>query len=270
MKTEPHRRQPEGAEPRVDRARRLWNGAKAALGVVLVLGTAGATAFGGYQLALSSPSFAIRDVQVETSRRMPDRELARRAGIQIGGSLLGLDLGEAERRLLEDPWVQKVRVTRKLPHTVRIELSEHEAVALCALDGQVFLVDAAGEPFKAWEERDEHDLPVVTGLTAEDLAKDRAGAVARLGVGLSVLDQYQRLPVSRVHRAQEVHLAADGSVILTVGTRGIALHLGHGPWPKKLLMVAEVLRKFEHERELPGVVFLDNALHPERVVVRMR
>jgi hypothetical protein len=35
-------------------------------------------------------------------------------------------------------------------------------------------------------------------------------------------------------------------------------------------MVAEVLRTFENKRELPGVVFLDNALHPERVVVRMR
>jgi hypothetical protein len=31
-----------------------------------------------------------------------------------------------------------------------------------------------------------------------------------------------------------------------------------------------VLRTFENQRELPGVVFLDNALHPERVVVRMR
>jgi hypothetical protein len=35
-------------------------------------------------------------------------------------------------------------------------------------------------------------------------------------------------------------------------------------------MVAEVLRTFEHKKELPGVVFLDNALHPERVVVRLR
>ena len=55
-----------------------------------------------------------------------------------------------------------------------------------------------------------------------------------------------------------------------VGTRGVSLHLGQGPWPKKLLMVAEVLRQFERQKELPGVVFLDNELHPERDVVRMR
>lgn len=247
-----------------------WSGIKAALGICLVLGTAAATAFGSYRLALSSPSFSIQHVEVQTSRRLSEREVARRAGITLGDSLLGLDLAEAERRLLADPWVQSVRVTRKLPKTVRVELVEHEAAALAAIDGEVFLVGAAGEPFKAWQEGDVHDLPVLTGITGEALARDRPGAVARLTTGLRVLEQYEKLPVSRAQRAEEVHLQPDGSVVLTVGVHGVALHLGQGPWPKKLLMVAEVLRKFGNERDLPGVVFLDNAFHPERVVVRMR
>jgi cell division protein FtsQ len=153
---------------------------------------------------------------------------------------------------------------------VRVQLVEHEALALASLDGEVFLVGEGGEPFKSWQEGDVHDLPVLTGVTLEALAKDRDGAVARLATGLSVLDQYARLPISRVHRAQEVHLDLDGSVVLSVGSRGVALHLGQGPWPKKLLMVADVLRTFQNKQELPGVVFLDNQLHPERVVVRMR
>lgn len=250
--------------------RPISNVAKASLGLCLVVGTAGATAWGGYRLALSSPRFAIQNVEVEASRRLPDREVARRAGIAVGENVLALDLRDAEQRLLADPWVRRVRVTRQLPHTVRVQLVEHEAVALAALDGDVFLVGADGEPFKAWQEGDVHDLPVLTGVTLEAIANDRPGAVARLTTGLSVLSHYERLPVSKVHRAQEVHLAPDGAVVLTVGVRGISLHLGQGPWPKKLLMVAEVLRTFENKRELPGVVFLDNALHPERVVVRMR
>jgi cell division septal protein FtsQ len=244
--------------------------AKLLLGVVLVLGTAGATAYGGYRLALGSPQFAVRAVEVESSRRSSERVLLEKAGVQLGDNLLALDTHAAEQRLLADPWIRSVRVVRKLPHTLRIQLVEREALALASLDGGLFLIEPSGEPFKAWQEGDADDLPVLTGITLEALAKDRAGAVARLATGLSVLSHYERLPVSQQHRAQEVNLSPDGEVVLTVGTRGISLHLGQGPWPKKMLMVAEVMKTFETKRELPGVVFLDNALHPERVVVRMR
>jgi cell division protein FtsQ len=254
--------------------RRFWrvlgNASKAGLGLALVLGTAGATAWGAYRLALTSSRFSVQKVEVETSHRLSERELARKAGVEYGSSLLALDLRAAEQRLLADAWIESVRITRKLPHTLRIQLKEHEAAALASLDGQMFLVDAEGEPFKAWQAGDAGDLPVLTGVTLEDLAKDRPGSLARLATGLTVLEHYERLPVSRVQRAQEVNLGPDGAVVLVVGTRGVSLHLGQGPWPKKLLMVAEVLRQFERQKELPGVVFLDNELHPERVVVRMR
>jgi cell division septal protein FtsQ len=243
--------------------------AKLVLGVLLVLGTAGATALGGYRLALQSSQFALRDVEMN-SHRSSERELLDKAGVHVGDNLLGLDTHAAEQKLLSDPWIQSVRVFRKLPHTLRVVLVEREALALASLDGGLFLVESSGEPFKDWQEGDPRDLPVLTGVTLEALTRDRAGAVARLATGLSVLSHYERLPVSQQHRAQEVNLSLDGSVVLTVGTRGVSLHLGQGPWPKKMLMVAEVMRTFENKRELPGVIFLDNALHPERVVVRMR
>ena len=261
---------PQGPSRWVRAARRIVHFFKLGGGVALVLGTAGATAFGGYRLALSSPQFAVQSVEVHASRHFTERQLLEKAGIRLGDNLLALDLRAAEQRLLSDAWVRSVRMARRLPHTLRIELVEREAVALASLDGQLFLVGADGEPFKAWSEGEVEDLPVLTGVTLEALAKDREGAIARLGTGLSVLSHYERLPVSQVHRAQEVNLAPDGSVVLSVGSRGVSLHLGRGPWPKKMLMVAEVMRTFEKKRELPGVVFLDNALHPERVVVRMR
>jgi cell division septal protein FtsQ len=244
--------------------------AKLGLGVLLVLGTAGATVFGGYRLALGSSQFAVRHVELDASRRSSEREVLEQAGVRIGDNLLALDIRAAEQRLLSNPWVRSVNIARKLPHTLRVQLVEREALALASLDGSLFLVEASGEPFKAWQEGDVGDLPVLTGVTLDALGKDRAGAVARLATGLSVLSHYDRLPVSQLHRAQEVNLSPDGSVVLSVGARGVSLHLGQGPWPKKMLMVAEVMRTFENKRELPGVVFLDNALHPERVVVRMR
>jgi len=263
--------------PRPSRAARVARAArtgfhyvKLGLGVALVLGTAGATALGGYRLALSSPQFALEHVELRSASHFSEPELLDKAGMRLGDNLLAIDLRAAEQRLVTDPWVRSVRLARRLPHTLRVDLVEREAVALASLDGELFLLGPDGEPFKAWGEGDVDDLPVLTGVTPDALAKDRPGALARLGTGLAVLSHYERLPVSQQQRAQEVNLAPDGSVVLTVGVRGVSLHLGQGPWPKKMLMVAEVLRTFENKRELPGVVFLDNALHPDRVVVRMR
>jgi cell division protein FtsQ len=248
----------------------VWDACKMVFGLALVLGSAGATAFGTYRFAVSSPRFGLHTLEVQTSRRMSNEELARAAGIGVGDNLFAIDLGAAEQKLLEDAWVVSVKMTRKLPDTLHIELEERTAVALAPLDSQLFLVDAAGEPFKRWAAGDPHDLPLITGLDLESIAKDRQLAVVTTGTALEVLEHYARLPVSKQHPAEEINVALDGSVVLTVGKQGIALHLGKGPWPKKLLMVAEVLKPFAKRQDLPGVVFLDNQLHPERVVVRMR
>jgi hypothetical protein len=50
----------------------------------------------------------------------------------------------------------------------------------------------------------------------------------------------------------------------------VTLELGTGPWRKKLLMAEEVVGELRKKGRTPGIVFLDNTSHPERVVVRMR
>jgi cell division protein FtsQ len=89
-------------------------------------------------------------------------------------------------------------------------------------------------------------------------------------MGLEVLRDYAGLSIGHTYEPEEVNLAPDGSVVLTIGKKGTALHLGKGPFRQKLLMAARVLGKVQGGGDLPGIVFLDNEGHPERVVVRMR
>src|SRR5262249_48479112 len=153
-----------------------------------------------------------------------------------------------------------------LPGTLRIEVAERETGALASIDDALYLVTPEGEPFKAFEDKDPSDLPVLTGVSARDFAVDRARATERLRQGLEILREYQSLPVSRTFEPEEAHLDPDGSVVLTVGKRGTTLHLGAGPFRQKLLMAARILSKLSNGGEAPGIIFLDNEAHPERVV----
>ncbi|MCC6214107.1 MAG: FtsQ-type POTRA domain-containing protein [Polyangiaceae bacterium] len=243
---------------------------KLASGVGLVVVVAAAVAWGAHRYALTSPRFAIADVQVDGAQRASAAALAEAAGARVGQNVFALDTAAAEARLLADPWVSAARVSRRLPDGVRIEVTERQAAALAAIGERLYVVTPTGEPFKELADGDPADLPVVTGMDAESLARDRARALERIGVALEVLRHWERIPMSRVHPAQEVILHPGGQVSLVVGKAAAALHLGHGPWRKKLLMAESVLRDLGAKGRVPGIVFLDNEAHPERVVVRMR
>jgi cell division protein FtsQ len=245
---------------------------KLLLGVMIVVGASLAVAWGAWRYALTTPRFALEQIELVGARRMTSEGLARRAGIQLGQNVFAIDLSAAEQKILDDPWVKEARVIRKLPGRLRIEVAEREAHALAVFDDSLYLLTRSGEPFKAFEADggDPHDLPLVTGVTGAELGRDRAAALQRLETALDVLRHYERLAVSRVQPAQEVHLDADGQLVLSIGKQGISLHLGHGPWPKKLAMAERVVGELSRKGRVPGILFLDNRAHPERVVVRMR
>lgn len=249
---------------------RMWMGTKLLSGILVVLGAALALAWGLQRYALTTPRFAIQKLDVTgTLRRAPD-QLTKQAGVKLGDNLFGVDTEVAERRLLEDPWIASAKVERRIPATLAIHVEEREAQAIASVGGSLYLVSREGEPFKQLEDGDPQDLPVISGITGDDFARDRVRQVDRIRVGMQVLRQYARVPMSKVHAPQEVNLGPDGDVVLSIGKSGIALHLGRGPWRSKLLMAWRVMGSLAAKGRLPRIVFLDNRAHPERVVVRMK
>jgi cell division protein FtsQ len=248
----------------------LWSALKLGSGLAVVVGASLAVAWSAHHYALTSPRFAVHSLDVVGAKRSTPELLKAQSGINLGDNIFALDTDGAERKLLENPWISEVKMTRRLPSTLRIELSEREAAAVVALAEHLYLVTREGEPFKEVQPGDPYDLPLITGASPENLARDRVREIERVQTGLEVLRQYERVPLSRVYPAQEVHLADAGDVTLTAGKEGVALELGTGPWRKKLLMAEQVVGELRRKGRTPGIVFLDNVAHPERVVVRMR
>jgi cell division protein FtsQ len=249
---------------------RLLLGLKLLAGLIVVVGASSAVAYSLHRYALTTTRFGIKKVEVQGGKRLGAERVRSLAGIELGKNLLAFDTARAETRLLEDPWVSSARVTRELPSTLRVELSEREAAAIAILGDRPYLVTRDGEPFKPIQPDDPTDLALVTGVSAADLARDRTQARERLKAGVDLLRQYDRLSVARVHPAEEVAMAASGHSVLTVGRAGIALELGRPPYARKLVMAAQVIAELGGKGRTPGIVFLDNEAHPERVVVRMR
>lgn len=251
-------------------ARATWSLMKLFIGVAIVVGAAGAVAWGAHRYALTSARFSIHAIEITGTKRKTDQEITKTLGVKVGDNVFAADSNKLEQKLLTDPWIEQVKVTRALPSTLRIELTEREAGAIASIGDRLYLVTKTGEPFKELEDTDPFDLPIVTGIAADDLARDRAGAVERIATALEIGRHYDRIGLSKTYPVQEIHLAPGGVASLTLGKAGITVHLGSGPWRKKLLMAERVLGKLGQKGQVPGIVFADNEAHPERVVVRMR
>ena len=250
--------------------RSLWMITKVCAGVAVVIGAALALAWGARRFAMTTPRFAVTQIEVRGNARLSDERLAKSVGVERGMNVFAIDPAAVERSLLEDPWIREAKVVRKLPGTIELEVAEYQAHALAVIGGELFAVTRSGVPFLQLEAGEMLDLPVITGLSLEELSADRALAVERLEVAAEVLRYYERSSLARVHPAQELHLLAGGRVVLTIGSAGVALHLGSGPWSRKIAMAERALQRVRTAGQLPGIVFVDNEAHPERVVVRMR
>ncbi len=238
-------------------------------GVLVVIGCAVGVTWGVYRYTTTSPRFAIKDIQISGTARTTRESLIKASGVSLGDNLFKLNLSVTENRLLKDPWIRDVHVSRQLPSTLHVEIDEREASAVTVLAGHLLLVTRQGETFKEFANEDPSDLPTITGVTVNDTPRDMSLEKQRMGVALDVLNHYAQTKLSRTYPAQEVHLTPGGEIVLMVGHKGIALYLGFGPWSKKLVLAERIFAKLQALRSTPSMVFLDNRAHPERVVVRV-
>lgn len=255
-------------------SRGIWGYALLGLKVVTGLGLLAAAAFalawGVHRYAQTTPRFAINQIEIEGTKRLMREDVLGAAGLSTGQNLFTLDIEKAERSLVDSPWISSAQVTRRLPGTVRVSVVERDPRAIAVISGKNFLVASDGTPFKQMGFGDPHDLPLITGVSAEALARDRRAEIARLVEALGLFQAYEKLSIAKTYPSQEAHLSETGSVTLVVGEVGVTLHLGPGPFKRKLLRAERALEKTRREGGNPEVVFLDNAAHPEKVVVRVQ
>lgn len=97
---------------------------------LLLAGLVVAVLTGAGAVATRTPIFAARHLQVGGVSELTPREVLRRAGIRPGVNVFHLDTARAERALESDPWIFGASVTRDLPSTVRVAITERIPVGV--------------------------------------------------------------------------------------------------------------------------------------------
>lgn len=196
------------------RALRRGMPAIVASAVVLVLG---AGLWLGYRFVTTSDRFAIASIEIEGASRLSPDAIRAALPAKAGDNIFTSDLDDITKTLRKDPWIRSAHAHRMLPDTIVVEIRERVATALVQLQGELYLVDETGHPFKRADLDEAVELPIVTGLSVRDTGELVLNA-------LDVLRRWRQNPLRP--EISEIHVDAHHAITLRTYDRGVAIQLG--------------------------------------------
>lgn len=210
--------------------------------------------------ATTSPRFEVRSLIYEPTPHVSDDHLRDRLALSPGTNILSLDLEALGERVAADPWVARAVVTRHLPDTIEVQITEHEA-KVAVLAGRFYLANAEGRLFKEIEKGERGDLPIVTGFDRGQLRDDRAGVEQQVALALEVLDAYA---TKQRPRLSEIHLGATGDVTLYTAEAGTQILLGRGDVHERLARYDALRAALDDKADRLASVYVDSVAAPGR------
>jgi cell division protein FtsQ len=99
---------------------------------------------GAMYLLVNSALLDVDHIPVRGAQHVSAREVQAASGVHTGDALVFVDTGAVARRVERLPWVEHAAVTKQMPNTVRIIVTEYEPAAYVRAGHDIVLLAANG------------------------------------------------------------------------------------------------------------------------------
>jgi cell division septal protein FtsQ len=186
------------------------------------------------RMVYRNPAFAIAAIEVFTDGVIAPDQLRREAKVRPGENLFALDLEMVKRNLEMMPMVATASVERVLPRTLRLRVTEREAVAQVQvlrarpdgrLEALVFHVDADGFVMQPLDPRQRtaplvqtNDvLPMLGGLKPNEVQPGRSMRTPETLTALRLIAQFGYSPMAGLVDLRRVDVTVPDVIVVTTG-----------------------------------------------------
>lgn len=197
-----------------------------------------------WNFLLRSPYLLVKEVKVKGGQKVSANEVLRLSKINPGSDILTLNLKEISAKIKKNPWIDEVRVSRRFPNQIEIEIKERKPLALINLD-TLYLVDSKGIIFKKLEIEEKLDFPVLTGLSWEDLKNNPNLSSYLINKAIYLLNLSKKdNRILSWEEISEINLNQTlGLSIFTLG--GTQIKIGSDNFKEKLVQLEKVQKDVE-------------------------
>lgn len=200
--------------------------------------------------------FKVESVEVTGNSRYSAQEIQDACGVQLGDNLYLLNKPDMVQRLHQQlPYIDEVRITRQLPNTLCVQVTEFSTVYAVEQEGTVWLLTSGGKIVETAAERG--DTPLIDGceLLAPSLGGDVSFALElqnRQESLFALLTALESAELTGDVRA--IHLG-DPTVLSMDYTERFTVEMPYGAdYPRLLRYLTLVIE--ELETNLTGVIDL--------------
>jgi cell division protein FtsQ len=228
----------------------------------------GLSALWCHRFAMTSKELAIASIEVHGQKRASKESIVRLANVEIGSNIFAVDVDEVAKNVGAHPWVKQARVARRYPRTLAIEIVEHEPAVLVAL-GHLYYANKYGEIVKRYSPGEHEDLPIVTGLSRDDMESDDGDARARLRSAIVFLEEMRAARPEAAPKIAEIHLDPVLGLSFVAGGDEASVLVGLPPWKARIARLFEVEGALEKRGVHASRIMLGGERRPDRATARL-
>ena len=212
---------------------------------------------GGIVFALCSPIFNIKNISVVNNNVLTQDTVVSLSGLTTDKNIFRFLKSDVEKNLKENPYVESVKINRKLPDTVEIDVTERQRnFSLKFLNGYAYInnqgyileisEESSGLPILEGAETPEENIEPGKRLNVNDLRK--------LGVAIQIMKIASENEIA--DKVTRLDISDKNEYILYFEGEKKTAYLGDGSnLNTKILYIKEIMEKYEAGKE--GSIFVD-------------
>jgi len=178
-------------------------------------------------------------VEVHGASRMSPEQVMAAAAIPRGTNIFRLDTTNVIDRIEALPEVRRADVVRELPDRVVISVEERRPFTLVH-GGRLHWMDEEGRLLGASPSAVSSPLPVISGLTADELASMRTSPGPKARAAIAVIRALIRSGGGLTGEISEIDMSRrEGPVLYTID--GVEVRLGSEDWEERLQRLEGIL-----------------------------
>lgn len=159
---------------------------------------------------LQSPIFSVKNIEIIGRSDISQQELVKLSGVALGNNIFKLNLQEGQRKIQLLPAVKDVKITRKFPSTVIIQLTERKPVALIPVKNNFIEIDEEAVYIRQGK-IEQKSIPIITGCNVGDVKLGEKIKNSKVQTALQVMAD---LPAEMLNILSEVHIDDQGRVVI--------------------------------------------------------